>query len=938
MQRKPTCAIFCIPKRLKMFNPMIRAAYLPLSLAIIITATLPLPAQVATSGGDTEAAVHEAVRRQALTIELREKLGEAVQAEQRKDPMGAVKIYQHCVDLCRSIGSGVDSETRTAVNGVVRIRSNFALQAQKLGQYKEADTQFQAALSVDPKNQVLLAMKEKNDALLAAQVGRIPSDAVLAEVPGLITNKTTAATLVQDGKLLYELGKWDEAEAKLEEAIKEDPNNKAGAYYMNLIQEARFSAASRQREVDARKQVVEIENAWVPDVQREMLPVPNPYARTNLIHTGAGRQKIVSKLNRIELNEVKYDGLELSEVIKNLSEEAKKRDPDKEGINFIIMTDNASQSAGVAPGATDPNTGLPAAVALPAAEPVDVGSIRIKINPALDNVRLADVLDAIVKTAEKPIKYSVEDYAIVFSVKTPEAEPLYTRTFKVDPNTFYQGLESVGALSFGDIQTGNSGSGGSGGGSSSGNGQNGTGSSSALIARVTVAGGGGQNGGGGGGQSGGNGTTGDGISFVTKTNFTETVNTAVRAFFTAAGVDFGTTLAQNGAGGARDQAALGANGGGNANQKALFFNDRKGILFVRATMQDLDIIEQAIQTLNVTPPQVNIRAKIAEVNQDDSRALGFDWFLGNTAGNSGSVGFQGGTAPSYSGSDPNGNNGASTIFPNPPIPASTTDQLITGGLRNSLGAPVVGTVTGILTDPQFRVAITALEQRGGVDVLSAPSVTTVSGRQAHIEVTDVETIITGLNANQTGSGGSGGTGTTVSTGGTGAVGSTIQPTSQALPFGPMLDVIPYVSADEYTVQMTIIPTVTEFIGYDQSSFSVQAQGSQGSPLIQSVPLPHFRTRQITTTLVVWDGQTVVMGGLISSSVTRTKDKVPVIGDLPLLGRLFRSESNESKKKNLVIFVTPTIIDPAGNRMHSDEEMPFSRNSFPLQRPIAPVQQ
>ena len=66
---------------------------------------------------------------------------------------------------------------------------------------------------------------------------------------------------------------------------------------------------------------------------------------------------------------------------------------------------------------------------------------------------------------------------------------------------------------------------------------------------------------------------------------------------------------------------------------------------------------------------------------------------------------------------------------------------------------------------------------------------------------------------------------------------------------------------------------------------------------------------------------------------KMKDKVPVLGDLPFVGRLFRSESSLTKKKNLLIFVTPTIIDPAGNRMHSEEEMPFSQNAIPPQTPV-----
>ena len=97
-----------------------------------------------------------------------------------------------------------------------------------------------------------------------------------------------------------------------------------------------------------------------------------------------------------------------------------------------------------------------------------------------------------------------------------------------------------------------------------------------------------------------------------------------------------------------------------------------------------------------------------------------------------------------------------------------------------------------------------------------------------------------------------------------------------------------------------------------------------------LPLPHLRVRQVTTTAMVWDGQTIVLGGLMSESVTKFRDKVPVLGDLPWVGRLFRSESDVSQKKNLVIFVTPTLIDPAGNRLHSEEEMPFAQSSVPAQ--------
>jgi general secretion pathway protein D len=161
---------------------------------------------------------------------------------------------------------------------------------------------------------------------------------------------------------------------------------------------------------------------------------------------------------------------------------------------------------------------------------------------------------------------------------------------------------------------------------------------------------------------------------------------------------------------------------------------------------------------------------------------------------------------------------------------------------------------------------------------------------------------------------------------------TVQPTTTAVPLGPTLDVIPHVSADGYTIQLNLLPTITEFLGYeDPGQFRAVA-----GPVAAPVPLPRFRIRQVVTSSIVWDGQTVVLGGLISEVVAKRKDKVPVLGDLPVVGRLFRSEANSSNKKNLMIFVTPTIIDPAGNRVHDEKSLPYDPNKIPPQSAALPT--
>ena len=931
---------------------MIKAAHTLLCSLLLFATAAAVPAQVAP----TDEAIKEAVRREANKIVLRQKLAEAQSAQAKNDLGNAAKLYEVCWILTQSVGAGVESETDQVVFGLTTVRLELAQSARRRGEFKEAERQINGVLRLDPKNETALAFQKENNRALAAQAGRVPNQEVLDQLPGIHSIKVHAATLVQDGRVLFEAGKLNDAEVKLNLALKEDPGNRGADYYLSLIREIKYGKIAREQEKTSKDKLVEVEQAWDKPVQRDQLPVPNPHARANLVNTSKGRQAIIAKLGTIRLDEVLYDGLPLGEVLKTLSIEAKKRDPDKRGINFMlnphVQASFATPSA--FPGAAvpiDPTTGLPTTTStVSGGEQVDLNTIAIKINPAITDVRLADVLDAIIKVAEKPITYSIEDYAVVFSAKTPEEAALYTRFFKVDPNTFYQGLESVGSISFGNIQgsSGSSGGGGQSGGSTGGGGAGGQSGGGALVPRVVISGGagaqGGQGGAGGGAISGsalGGGTGavgvpggtpggtaggaagGGGVNFVTRQSQVAIVQATVRAFFLACGVDLNPP-------------------------RNVFFNERQGTLMVRATLQDLDIVEADVQTLNIAPPQVTIDSKFVEITQTDSRALGFDWFLGNTLINNGAMGLQGGTAPSFQGApsaaNPTGefpgNAAAGTT-----IPPSTTDQLISGGLRNTFGVsgstvPTLGTFTGILTDPQFRVAIHALEQRQGVDLLNAPRITTLSGRQAQIQVVDIRTIVTGTSANQTSSGTGGATGG-VTVGGTGGgVGSVIQPTTEPLSFGPVLDVVPYVSADGFSIQMTIIPTLTEFIQYDDPGpFAVQAQGVGGgsTPLVAQLPLPHFRVRQLVTSANVWDGQTIVLGGLISEDVTKIKDKIPVLGDLPLFGRFFRSESSTSAKKNLVIFVTPTIIDPAGNRFHSDDEMPFAPTSFQNAQP-APADQ
>ena len=154
------------------------------------------------------------------------------------------------------------------------------------------------------------------------------------------------------------------------------------------------------------------------------------------------------------------------------------------------------------------------------------------------------------------------------------------------------------------------------------------------------------------------------------------------------------------------------------------------------------------KALNQVAPQIHIKTRFIQVNQTDSAGLGFDWYLGQFSMGNSVVG-SGGSSPSLtvpvSAANPLG------AFPGNTtanlISGSQTDQQITSGLNNA-GLPAIGTFTGILTDPNFRVVIHALETRQGSEELASPEVTTTSGRQTEMRAVEIITYISGFSFQQ----------------------------------------------------------------------------------------------------------------------------------------------------------------------------------------------
>jgi general secretion pathway protein D len=142
--------------------------------------------------------------------------------------------------------------------------------------------------------------------------------------------------------------------------------------------------------------------------------------------------------------------------------------------------------------------------------------------------------------------------------------------------------------------------------------------------------------------------------------------------------------------------------------------------------------------------------------------------------------------------------------------------------------------------------------------------------------------------------------------------------------GKSIEVEPTVAADNKTISLNVLMDFTEFSGFINYGTPIIDSGSliNGQPSVATaneILMPVFDAIKETTSITIWDGQTVAIGGFHGETVTSVEDKIPYLGDLPVLGRAFRSEGTESTKRALTIFVTVRLVDPGGNPINAPVE-------------------
>ncbi|HUI07607.1 MAG TPA: tetratricopeptide repeat protein [Verrucomicrobiae bacterium] len=821
-----------------------------ISFTNVSTAQTAKPA--APSAVAEQAARDEIIRRQEAQIASRRLIDQAQKSYSEGNYQDAVTKLEEAVKLLprAKITAGDRSHGLHLLTDSCYRLADAALRA---NDKEKARAYAEKALEYDPQNRpaegIIVKIKQAEAAApgTTAELAEIAPD----KAPEFLAKKDQIKRLFREGKILMSSGQYDEAESRFQQILILDPYNEDASTLLKSLSTTKANIAATAGETTRTRRLEEVTDAWVPAVSRE-LQRPKPEMPTGVIGREAARQaEILKKLNDIIIPEINYREAVVSDVITFLSEESRRLDPDKAGVN-IVLGSGVSEPTAAAPAAPAPGgatEGQPAAAAGEGAE-------GRKITLSLRNVPLVDALKYVTTLAD--LKYRVESSAVIVLPTNAPSGDMITRSYPVNPGVFVPlfAITNRPAPTQQTVSTG------------------GGGGNASQAAPLTQA----------------------GPSFaLPDTAIAVDSSNQVRQAFINAGVEFPPG-------------------------SAFLFYERTSTIIIRNTPENLDAFDRVLAVLNAVPTQVEIEAKFIEISQNDLDELAFQWNVGQKS--SGSFVVNGGTPPtdfdtgvvnpSYSSSISGGLRDAAAIQGNAIDSLLAANGFGTSGSLND----TLATVRGILTNPQFQLVVQALSQKKSADILNAPKVTTISGAQAQLRVAQEFIYPTTYTPATVVAGSSSGTGGVATEP---AVTPSTPSAFASRPVGVVFNVTPMVGADGYTINLTLIPQVTDFLGFIEYGNTITIGTPTGvASTFNSIKQPLFSTRDIMTSVEIWDGQTVVLGGLIREDVQKVDDKIPFLGDLPAIGRLFRSKVTQRTKRNLLIFVTARLIDPAGNPVHRTE--------------------
>ena len=338
-------------------------------------------------------------------------------------------------------------------------------------------------------------------------------------------------------------------------------------------------------------------------------------------------------------------------------------------------------------------------------------------------------------------------------------------------------------------------------------------------------------------------------------------------------------------------------------RSSIAYNSRSSLLTVKNTPDNLRKLEDLLRQLDIEVPLVMVETKIIEITQTDLEELGFDWVMSvnvnkQAAGNSKwSIPENANPLRHYGGiNTPNSTDAGDRQY------KVVNDLKIFPNFGKSL--------FGKNNDVNLALTVNAIDQNKRSEILSAPKIITVSGERATIQRVREEYYPDSWEAPEI-----------ETTNGTSLLRHAVPEFDEATKIGIDFTVLPQVDPDNYTISLDLHPIITYFSGWSEYPYSATVTTRTTRPFLPpvvtgtftsgSIKMPIISTQELRVTVKVYDGETIVIGGMVKNKSNYRDDKYPMLGELPLVGRFFRSQMSDIEKINLLIFVTARLINNDG---------------------------
>ena len=780
---------------------------------------------------------------------------------------------------------------------------NEAEKTAQIGLYDEAIEKCEEAIKVYPLSEPIMRKTIEEYKIMKASQEYKKETSAAELIPEALNREKRISILIRQGQTLYNTKQWNKAQEKFNQVMILDPYNITAIDYLRRIYVNEAKAGER------RQGVVFLERA--AEAMWELIaPIPTGSETSDDVVKEDIKVKednigtTQKKLNDIVIDHIDFEEVSITQVVQFLKHTSKDRDPDRVGVNFVLRfnadptavqpaipdgdeefgeddetyeeeyteeTDDSGSSEGdFYSYEDDPGTS-------PEGEKIMTPENTL-VTLAVDNVSLIDAIRYICKSAN--LHFRVENYAVVIAPKTVPLDEFVRKTFPIDKEIL----------------------------------------ASSILGALT--------------------------------------NETVKQYLVDRGIPF-------------------------PEGSSVRYDEMSSRLTVYNTSEAIDGVEDLIDQMDVSDPQVLIQVKFVEIEMNDLQELSFDYTFSRIAPTWDEV-----TASGISRLDETPENGTladhsfimyyqnaseesrSTLANAWVTPDSRSldtrnmssvnvaagdtyyvpgnlevgEGYYAGILQNEAAknyghhitwgpnshfnrnaqtsAGIFGASTSMQNDDvfnwstynadgyQFSGGIHALDNADSTEILSAPRLTTMNNQQAVIRMVTEKYYPDDWDEAEL---------ETISTNGSNVPVFTpsIPQFGGATEEGIALQVRPRVEEDNYTIFLEMTPVIQEFIGWTDYSYSIPL-GDNNELYPNTLKMPIIEARYLNTNVMSYDGETVVLGGVIRDTLAMIEDQYPILGDIPLIGRFFQGKGKGMQKTNLLIFLTSRLIKPDGSPFREDQ--------------------